>query len=468
MERQKKDSTKASVIPNGTYREVIGVAWPIVVSMLSYTFMGVADTLMVGQLGAREVAAVGLGAVAMFTVIAFGWGLLDGVKVVVAQAHGAQDEERAVSHTFQGIALAIASGVFLLLVLPLGPPLLSALGGRGEAAVLAREYFGPRLFGALPMLVSIAAFGYFQGIGDTTTPMRLQVAANLLNIGLDTVLIFGLGPIPALGVAGAAWATVIALTVQGVAALVFFWRAIAGRRRFSWNGLGRLWQVGSPMGLRFFLDVLSWALFTGLIARFSEAHLAAHTIVVRVISVSFLPGRGIGDAASILVGHAVGALRFERARLVARRATIVAVALMGAFAVLFFAIGSSIVGLFTPSAEVVALGAKLMLIGAAFQVVDAVVMVKCGALNGEGDTRFVMLMNVASSWLVLLPLGYLFCTKMALGAQGAWFALTLQIVVVAVVSAWRWERRRNHESVAEEPALAGAVVRRKRASQAAS
>ncbi|MCA9523604.1 MAG: MATE family efflux transporter [Myxococcales bacterium] len=455
-------------LPTGGYREVVNVAWPIVLSMLSYTFMGVADTLLVGQLGAREVAAVGLGTVAMFAVISFGWGMLDAVKVVVAQAHGAGDETRTISATMQGIALSVASGALILLILPLGPPLLRALGGSGEATRLARDYFVPRLFGALPMLASIAAFGYFQGHGDTRTPMRLQIAANLLNVALDLVLIFGLGPIPALGVAGAAWATVIALTLQAVAALALFFRATTGRRKFEWSGVRRLIDVGLPMGLRFFLDVLSWALFTGFIARYSEAHLAAHTIVVRVISVSFLPGRGIGDAGSILVGHAVGAGRFDRARIVVRRATIVAATLMGGFGVLFLSAGGAVVGLFTRAPEVIELGRKLMLIAAAFQVVDAIVMVKSGALNGEGDTRFVMLSSALSSWLLLLPLGYLFCAHWRMGAHGAWLALTAQIVVLAAVSAWRWERRRADEAQAIEARARRPLLKRKRASQAAS
>lgn len=429
---------KIETIPSGNVSEVLDVAWPIVVSMLSYTMMGVVDTLMVARLGTTEVAATGIASVAVFLTCAFGWGLCNAVKIAVSHSYGAGDRAGVLRATQQGLLLAAALGLVVMLALLAPTPILRALGAKGDVLSLAVSYYKPRVLGVLPMFLSIAAFGYFQGLGNTTTPMRVQVVANLLNVGLDAVLIFGLGPIPALGVEGAALATALAFGLQGVVALWLLRGSVGSGLSWSFNGFRRLLRLGLPMGLRFFLEIGSWAAFTSIVARTGEAHLAAHTIVVRIISVSFLPGHGIGEAASILCGQAVGAGRFEVARRAVGNATLICMATMGGFGLVFWLGGEQLVRLFKPEPAVLAIGAKLMLIAAAFQLFDGVATVKSGALNGAGDTRFVMLVGIASSWLLLVPLGWVLCIGAEMGAPGAWIALTLHIVFVAAVSARRW------------------------------
>jgi multidrug resistance protein, MATE family len=425
--------------PRGTYREVVGVAWPIVVSMLSYTFMGVADIFMVAQLGKTDVAGVGLGVTASFTITAFGWGVMNAVKVVVAQSYGANRQARTREAAVQGLWLALLIGLGGLLFLPLSTPLIGALGGTGRVLDIGSEYFAVRLLGILPMFVSLAAFGYFQGRGDTRTPMLVQVVANVLNVGLDYALIYGLGPVPAYGSLGAAMATVVAFVVQASVGVLLLRRALGPLPRVPLKGVGQIVNLGLPMGVRFSLEVVGWAVFTGFMARIGEDHLAAHVIAIRIISVSFLPGHGIGEAASVLTGQAVGARSEEAARRVTRAATVLGLITMGAFGVGFLLFGAQIFGLFNPEPGVAEIGRSLLLIGAAFQLFDAVAMVKQGALNGAGDTRFTMIVGVGSSWFLLLPLGYWFCNLAGWGAPGAWVALTLHIVVLAGLMVVRWQ-----------------------------
>jgi MATE family multidrug resistance protein len=442
--------------PEGSYREVIGIAWPIVVSMLSYTFMGLADTLIVGQLGTTELAAVGLATTATFTLTCFGMGALQAVKIVAAQAHGAGRPERVHQVAYQGLLVAFVIGAAIMALAPLAPLILGAMGATGRTLELAVSFFEIRLPGSVPAFLSLAAFGYFQGLGDTKTPMRISVLANVLNIVLDYLLVFGIGPFPEYGTDGAALATSLAFTVQGVVGVALLLRATGGRARVGLAGTRELVRLGLPIGVRYLLDVASWAVFTGFIARQGEAHLAAHVIAIRIISVSFLPGHGIGEAASILTGQAKGAGDAEAAHRAARRATVVGLVVMGVCGVLFLLFGSALMGLFRPEPAVREVGVSLLTIAAAFQLFDALAMVKTGALNGVGETRFVMVVSVLTAWALLVPMGYA-VLRLGWGAPGAWVAITVHAVALAACYVWRWETRSNPARRASRAAL---VLRR--------
>ena len=187
------------------------------------------------------------------------------------------------------------------------------------------------------------------------------------------------------------------------------------------------------MGVRSALGVGAFTAFTAFLARMGEEQLAAHQIAIKIISISFLPGYGLSETATILTGQYVGARRFKAARRAFRSSLWVALGIMGACGLVFFAFGEELVRLFNTDPAVVRLGSTLRFVAAFFQVFDAVAMVATGALNGTGDTRFTMWTGIACSWFVLVPAAYLFGVVLDGGAVGAWLGLTLEIVVVAVI-----------------------------------
>ena len=436
-ESSSRATTHAPERVRGDAADVLRVAWPLVVSMLSYTFMSLADTLMVAQLGTTEVAAVGIGATAYFTVVCFGMGLLGGVKVITAQAHGAGDEARGRAVAWQGALVGVSLGLVMLGLIPLSGPIMDVMAGGGRTGALGGEYFGARLWGVVAHLLSVACFGWFEGRGQTALPMVVRVMANVLNVCLDAVLIFGLGPFPEMGVKGAAVATVFALVAQAIVAFALLWHRTPSER-VSLDGMSELFRIGGPMGVQWALEVQSWALFSSLVARVGDAHLAAHTIVVRICSVSFLPGHAIGEAASILTGQAVGAGDAAAARRATRTATYVAVGLMGAFGLVFLGFGEHLLSVFKPDPEVLDIGVKLMAIAAVFQVFDGLLMTRTGALNGVGDTRFVMAYSVAMAWLQMVPMAWFLCNTLEWGVHGAWLSLTAEIMVLSAIMWRRW------------------------------
>lgn len=440
-------------------RKVLDLAWPILVGMLSYTAMGILDTLMVAGLGTSAVAAAGLATTISFVALSFGHGLLRGVKVVVAQRTGAGDTDAAERLVWQGLWLAVICGIPIAMLAPFAPWFVDQLGASHAIASEAGVYLGLRILGA-PFLFGMTALSsWLQGRGDTRSTMIATVLSNALNLVLDLVLLYGFGPIPALGVKGAAIATVIAWVV-GLAFLLLRSRSAlrATPSRPDLELLRAVWHVGSPMGLQFVLDVASFAFFASLLARVGEVHLAAHVIAIRIISVSFLPGYAVSEAASVLVGQAVGARRPEEALAAWWESTRLALGIMVGWAVVFLLLPGPLVGIFQPEPAVEAIIRNLLVIAAMFQLFDALATVAYGALTGAGDTRFAMVSNTLIAWLVKLPLAILLAVPAGLGAPGAWMALAVEIAAIAFVSVWRIRSGRWLQ-IDAEPALVAVAAK---------
>jgi len=425
------------------------------VSMLSYTAMTVADSIYVGQLGTRPLAAIGISTSLIFAGTAFGMGLLSGMRVAVAKATGAEEHELARRFAWQGLWIAVTLGFFVAMFAPIGPWAFALMGASEEVAPLASAYFGIRTLAAPIAFTSVALASYFQARGETRIPMVAAVAANFVNIAIDPILIFGVGPVPAMGIHGAALATVLALVLE---VSVLIWVA-SGRLRNSFvlpsvELLRPIWRVGAPMGLERMMDVGAFVLFASLLARSGEIHLAAHVIVVRIAMVSFLPGYAIAEASGVLVGQSMGARRPTAAREAHRAATHMALVLMVACGVLFVAMPDPLIGVFGAEPAVMEIARQVLMLAAFIQLFDAFAMVALGSLGGAGDTRFVAVITVFAAWVIKIPLAVVLIVYADLGALGAWLGIAVEILFLAVVACWRVRGATWLEHDSEELSLA--------------
>lgn len=443
--------------------EVVHLSWPIVLSMLSYTAMDLADTIFVGWLGTAELAAVGLATTVFFVINGFFLGTLQGVTVVTSQAKGADRNRRAVDSAIAGLLLAIPCALFVVALIPFEAGVFRIMGGEAHVRALAGDYFAIRTLGAGLWFIMLVVCNHYQGMGDTRTPMILNVVAYVTNLVLDPLLIFGLGPFPAMGVEGAALATVIAQFVGMAAALVHFFRgrfrcgvvaAWARGRRALQEVAPAVLRLGLPMGVHSAVGVLAFGVFTAVLARMGTTELAAHQIALKVVAVSFLPGKGVAQAACILAGQRVGAGSDREVRDVLVAAMSVALVFMGGLGVGFVLFHDAITAVFTPDPATAALAGKLLIVAALFQLTDAAAMVTSQVLKGTGDTRFTMFAGITTSWLVLVPCAWLFGVALGGGAVGAWLALVVDILVLATIlllrfrsGAWRKAARRERDAM---------------------
>ncbi|MCB9685343.1 MAG: MATE family efflux transporter [Alphaproteobacteria bacterium] len=443
------------------HRDLLALAWPIIVSNLSTTTLALVNAIWVGRLGTAELGSIGLATTLFYLVTAFPLGLLGAVRTLVAQSVGADREELARRFAWQGLWVALALGALTAAVAPFGHVVFPWLGASPEVVAPASIYNGIRLLASPLTLLLTALVAGAQGRGDTRWPMVASVLANALNFVLDPILVFGLGPIPALGVGGAAVGVAVG-TSAAIGVLALASRSDLGPVvRPDTELLRQVWSIGAPQATQWLLDVGSYLAFGSLVAAAGDAHLAAHVVVVRIVMTAVLPGHAIAEAVSVQVGHALGARRAGRALRVVRLGAVQVTAWMAATAVLFALTPDLLVALFGAEPEVVSLVRPVLRLYAVFQVLDGLVMVGFGALSGAGDTGFAMRLSIGSAWLVKLPVAVLLVRGADLGVIGAWGGLAAEITAQVVMLGWRlrlgFGRRRSTlrepSAIALDPAV---------------
>jgi MATE family multidrug resistance protein len=418
---------------------VILLAFPVVLTQLSTSLMGVVDSAMVGRIGATELAAVGFGGIWLWTLFAILYGTASGIQTFVSQADGADDSESCGPWVWQGLYALMPAGIALVAVLAwLLEPALAWLGPSAEMRALTADYVSARLLGELGFVAVMALNSFFRGLGDTRTPLYITLLANAINIVLDYGLIFGELGLPQWGVMGAGIATTIAQWSNAIVLMVIFQRrSVAERcntrpaavnrkqiRRFLWTG--------APIGGQWFVGMVSFSVFTTLVARMGDASMAASQAFVMLLSLSFMQAVGVSVATAVLVGRYVGAADPAAAIRAFRSSILLGFSLALGVAILFVAIPVPLLRIFSDDAEVLALGRPLLLVGALYQLLDATVIIADGALRGAGDTRWPFAVETALGCGLMVPLAYFVGVFLERGLTGAWLAATVHILVLAV------------------------------------
>jgi MATE family, multidrug efflux pump len=429
----------------GSISEVAALAYPAVLQTMSDTAMQVVDAAMVGRLGIAELGAVGFGGIWLWTMMVFFVGTATGVQTFTAQTFGSRDIAACGRWAWQGLyALALPAVLWTAVLAFSFAPLLRLLGASPEMCELASTYAHARLFGVPAVIGSVVLSSFFRGMGDTRTPLVVTVLANFLNAILAYGLVFGRLGLPAWGVAGAGMATAIAnWTYFSVMLGALLQRRM--RREFGTTpvqpdvtAMRRLARTSAPIGGQWVLDMISFALFSTIIARMGEAQMAASQAMIQLLSMSFMQAYGISIASGALVGRYVGARELGAAERSHRSALKLGLSLAALVAVLFLAVPETLLAIFTADPQVLVLGRSLLALGALFQVVDAVGIIAGGSLRGSGDTRFPFAIQAGLAWMLRLPLVYIAAVVLRGGVVGAWFG---ELAYVAVLSsAWllRW------------------------------
>lgn len=439
--------SRTRAIAPGGVAEVLLLAWPAVINMMSITVMGAVDTFFAGKLGTAPQGAVGFCNTLLWVVLCFFVGTLEMVQTFVAQHTGAGSPRRAARWGAVGLHLALAFAVVPTAVAFAGRALFETAGIAPEMIPPADTYFRVRLLGSVVFLLSRVGDSWYRGLGDTRTPMLIAVAGNLVNVVLDAVLVLGWEPlgIPGFGVAGLAWATVAATAVQ-LGVYVALWRRqiAAGksaprlRERAAAAEYRELLRVGAPSGLHWLLDIGAWALFTVAVARLDAVQAAANVIGITIIRASFMPGFGIATAAQTLVGQYLGAHDPRTAARSGWSALRISCVYMGTAGLLFGLFRHELVGLFSNDAEVVRLGARLMIWAALFQIGDGAQLTLSGALRGAGDTRYVMVTGLTGAWAVFAPLTLVLMFGFGLGAEAGWISVNAWVITLTTMLVWRF------------------------------
>ena len=448
--------------------DTAALAWPVIVAELGWMFMGVVDTLMVGWLAPEAIGAVGLGSILFFTAAVFGMGLLLGLDTFVAQAFGAGDLHECHRWLRDGVHLALLTGPILMLV-SLGLLFLLPLVGLHPAVLaLVGPYVSALTWSAPPLLLYAAFRRYLQALGVVRPVMLTLLAANIVNALFNWLLIFGRFGLPAMGVAGSAWSTVIARVFLAV---VLAWVIVARERRdrlglsdvsfttVEWHRVWRLVRLGTPAALQVTAEVGVFGAVAVLAGRIDPIALAAHQVALNIASVTFMVPLGLASAGAVRVGHAMGRRDPDSVARAGWAAILLGALFMAVAAIAFLAAPAALVRLFTTDAAVVATGVGLLRVAAAFQLFDGIQGVTTGALRGLGDTHTAMLANLIGHWLIGLPFAAAAAFWFGWGVIGLWVGLSVGLTLVALALLVVWQRRLREVRTTLAPPARGAAAR---------
>ena len=440
-------------------RPMLALAGPVVLGEIGWISMGLVDTMMVGRIGAEALGAVSIGGTVFYGVAVFGMGVLLGLDTLVSQAFGAKKLSECHRALFHGFYLSLA------LTIPLTAILLGLFwsmdhwGIHGAVLAPTKGYFEALSWSLFPLLLYACFRRYLQGMGLVRPVMFALVSANLVNVAVNWILIFGHFGAPALGAVGAGWATCFSRVYMAgtllAAILIHTKSAKTGLWETSFRfdfALGlRLWKLGFPAAMQMALEVGVFATAGALIGRLTPVALAAHQIALSVASFTFMVPLGVSSAAAVRVGQALGRRDPEGARVAGWTSLAIGTAFMSCAALAFFFAPRLILRTFTTQDDVILAGVTLLFLAALFQLFDGVQVVTTGILRGIGDTRTPMIMNFVGHWLLGLPVGYFLCFGAAWGVVGMWIGLSLGLIFCGIILLGVWARRAR--SLADVPIL---------------
>ena len=437
-----RDFTQGSV-----GRAITLLAVPMVLEMIMESVFAVCDVYFVSRLGAAAVATVGLTESWLTLVYAIAMGIAIGASATVARRTGEKDREGAAKAAGQAILLGLAVSITIGVIGgTLAPKMLAVMGAPADVLSTGSTYARIMLGGNATIVMLFLINAIFRGAGDAVIAMRVLWFANAINILLGPCLIFGLGPFPKLGVAGAAIATNIG---RGTGALFALSRLLKpGSRidlhqrhfRLDLGLIGRMARIAWSAMIQLLIGMGSWIALTRVLATFGSSVIAGYTIGIRVIMFALLPAAGLANAAATMVGQALGAKKPERAAEAVKIAgtyNMVVLSIVGALLALFapwvarfFTSDSTVIPYAKDAMRIVALGFPFYAWG----------MVISQSFNGAGDTRTPTLLNLFVFWCWEIPLAYVLAIRLGLGPRGIYVAMMVAFSTLAVAGALVFRR----------------------------
>lgn len=425
-------------------RAILALGLPLVGSHLAQMALHVTDTVLMGWYGVTELAAVVLGASSFFVVFIFGSGFAQAIMPMVAAALGRGDEVQVRRDARMGLWLSIGFGLLTYPLFWWAKQIFLTLGQSEVVAQLAQDFLRIAGLGMIPALVVMALKSYLAALERTQVVLWITLVGVLVNLGAGWVLIFGHGPVPAMGVRGAALASVLVQGMTAVAmALYAAW--LPDLRRFhlfqrfwrpDWHAMGQVFRLGWPISVTSLSEAGLFQASALMMGWIGTVELAAHGIAMEVASLAFMVHLGLANAATVRTGRAEGAGDARALRDGARVAIALSVVFGLCTIALFMAAPRQIIALFLDeakpeTAQIVVFGTLLLAMAALFQMADAMQVMALGLLRGIRDTRVPMIAAAVSYWGIGIPAAYFLAFGLGWGARGIWLGLTIGLVCAA-------------------------------------
>lgn len=439
-------------------RATLALAIPLIAGQVGQMLMGIADTVMVGRLGVTELGAVTFGNTLVSVPFVLGIGLLSSVSVRVSQARGAECPEDAHEALRHGTWLALAFGLLVAGLMYAAIPFLGLFQQPAEVTAIAPDYLLIVAASLVPALLTVAWKNHADALNHPWPAFWIVLGGILLNVFLNWLWIYGKLGFPALGLAGAAWATLAARVATVVALYLWLVRARGVRewmprrwlQRCNWGSFLLLLSIGIPASLQLLTEVTAFSASSLLIGTLGAVPLAAHQVAITCAATTFMLPLGVAMAMTVRVGEVAGAREWPRMHRVLLGGWMYATGCMAVTMVGFLVWGRWIAGQFVHDRGVVEIAAGLLIIAGIFQLFDGLQVVSAGALRGVGDVRVPAWIALVAYWGLALPVGATLGLGFGWGASGMWTGLAAGLAVAALALGRRaWTRLQSTPSAAD-------------------
>jgi MATE family multidrug resistance protein len=432
-------------------RQTLTLAFPIIIGQVSQMLMGVTDAVMIGRVGKVPLAASAFTHSLFMLVFIVAIGVLMSVSVLVARAHGARQSRECAALLQHGMVLGVGLGAAGMLAMFAAVPWLHHFGQPPEVVAEVRPYFELIALSIIPTLVFQVLRQFSEAVDHPWAPMGILLGGVGLNVVLNWILIYGNLGAPALGLAGAGWATLVARVLAAV--LLWWWLARrleirnewpsavlphAWLTRLAWPRLHEMLRIGVPAAIYLLFEVGAFSAAALMMGLLGTVELAAHHIALTCAGFTFMFPLGISIAVSVRIGRAVGEERLGALRTIGFGALGAGSLVMLGCALFFLLAGRPLVAGFSTDLEVIALAAQLLVVAAIFQLFDGAQVIASGALRGMTDVKVPMVITFIAYWVIALPGGYWFGVRGAYGPLGIWAALAAGLAAAALLLIWRF------------------------------
>lgn len=422
------------------FKKNLTIAFPVMMGQLGHVLVGLADNIMVGQLGAAPLAAVSLGNSLIFIALSIGIGFSFAITPLIAEADGAQDIEKGRSFFQHGILMCSLNGILLFLLLLACKPLLYHLDQPEEVVNLAMPYIDIVAFSLIPLMIFQAFKQFGDGLSQTKYAMYATILANLVNVLFNYLLIYGVWIFPRLELEGAAIGTLISRIFM----LFFLFYILKSNKKFAtyfiWAKKSlqkkifkRLWDLGFPTALQMLFEVGIFTASIFLAGTLGTHPQAANQVALNLSSMTFMIAVGIGVTATIRVGNQKGMGNYKELRRIAISTFLLVFLIEAVFALGFILLKDVLPIIYIDNTEVILLASQLLIIAALFQLSDGLQVVILGALRGLQDVRMPTIICFISYWIIGFPISYYTGKADALGSMGIWLGLLAGLSASAIM-----------------------------------
>lgn len=433
------------------YKKSIALALPVMLGQLGHVMVGLADSIMIGQIGTIPLAASAFANSIFAIPLVFGIGMAYGMTPPIAMADGENNTAKAGNFLKHGLAVNLATGLLIFLLVLLFSSFSHLLGQEPEVLEMSYSYLYIITSSIFFFMLFLTFKQFAEGLSDTIFAMWASIGANLINILLNYLMIYGNWGFPELGLEGAGYATLISRGIMALVMMIYvlknskFKKHLKDWLRDKWHRsyFKTLLDLGIPGGLQYVFEISAFALAAIFAGQIGASSLAAHQVAISLAALSYMAASGLGAAATVRVGNQLGRKDFYSLKEAARSCFVLALAFMAICGLIFY-LGRDYFPLFyTDDLEVIKIASSLLVIAVVFQLSDGLQVAVLGALRGMSDVKIPTIITFFSYWIIGIGGAYGMGIYLEWGPQGIWYGLASGLTVSALLLYWRFHWKLN-------------------------